>query len=147
MQPQNKTTNKRRMALLSTLYGCLIYPVTLMLGLIISVQLGGPGSNVFTFVNLVGMPRAIIYVGILGLLTGPVVGLLIGLFIEFKRTGSLWRAAGGGVLIGLIVTLFAESLLGEDATSEPVGTGLRIASILAAMATALAVGLALRYRP
>jgi uncharacterized protein YqgC (DUF456 family) len=57
------------------------------------------------------MPRAIIYVGILGLLTGPVVGLLIGLFIEFKRTGSLWRAAGGGVLIGLIVTLFAESLL------------------------------------
>jgi hypothetical protein len=33
MQPQNKTTNNRRMVLLTAVYGCLVYPVVLVLTL------------------------------------------------------------------------------------------------------------------
>jgi hypothetical protein len=151
MQPQNKTTNKRRMVLLSTLYGCLIYPVVLVFGMSTSsVLLDEPDA--FDLGYLMGVTILVaVYMGVYALFVGPLVGLLIGLFIEFKRTGSLWRAAGGGALIGFVVgVVLAGIMVGISTFPVQAGIGVSLVSTLAAMATALAVGLALRalrYRP
>jgi hypothetical protein len=146
MQPQNKTTNKRGMVLLSTMYGCLVYPVAFVLTLTILALLLEE-SYTLDLGYLMGTIMLIVgFFGRYALLMSLLVGLLIGLFIEFKRTSSLWRAAGGGALIGFIVAMLVGSLvLGPTVFSAPLGISLSSASTLAGMLSALAVGLAVRY--
>jgi hypothetical protein len=146
MQPQNKTTNTRGMVLLSTMYGCLVYPVAFVLTLTILALLLEE-SYTLDLGYLMGTIMLIVgFFGRYALLMSLLVGLLIGLFIEFKRTSSLWRAAGGGALIGFIVAMLVGSLvLGPTVFSAPLGISLSSASTLAGMLSALAVGLAVRY--
>ncbi len=145
MHPQNKAGNKRRIVILSTLYGCLLYPVAFVLGIsAISVLLDAPDS--FALGYLMGVTiLAAGYTGVYALFVSPLVGLLIGLFIECKRTGSLWHVAGGGALIGFVVGVVLAGIMGGISTF-PISTGIivSIVSMLAAMLTALAVGRAVR---
>lgn len=144
MHPQNKAENKRRMVLLTAVYGCLVYQVALVLTLT-TLALLFEVSHAFAFGFWAMIMLIIILFGQDVLLMSLLVGLLIGLFITFRQPKSLWHVAGGGALIGFVVgVVLAGITVGIGPFPDPASIGFSGASTLAGMLSALAVGRSMR---